>query len=80
MDIKDMKKLREETQSKWESLGFLEGLKGHIKPEIAELYECCKTAKIDNNEPIIEENINLMYFLDKIKCYGKRRSKKEFPS
>lgn len=62
MDIKDMKKLREEAQSKWDSLGFLEGLKSHIKPEIAELYECCKTAKIDNNDidsPILPMSLKI---------------------
>jgi len=34
-----MKAIRKETQSKWESLGFLEGLKGHVKENIAQLYE-----------------------------------------
>jgi len=34
-----MKAIRLETQSKWESLGFLEGLKGHVKENIAQLYE-----------------------------------------
>ena len=39
-----MKKNKKEKtpQSKWDSLGFLDGLKGHVKPEIAALYECCK--------------------------------------
>ncbi len=27
--------------TKWDDLGFLDGLKGHVKPEIAALYECC---------------------------------------
>jgi hypothetical protein len=34
-----MKAIRKETQAKWESLGFLEGLKGHVKENIAQLYE-----------------------------------------
>jgi hypothetical protein len=34
-----MKAIRLETQSKWDSLGFLEGLKGHVKENIAQLYE-----------------------------------------
>jgi hypothetical protein len=34
-----MKAIRKETQSKWDSLGFLEGLKGHVKENIAQLYE-----------------------------------------
>jgi hypothetical protein len=39
--------IRSQIQAKWDSLGFLDGLNGHIKPEIASLYECCKTAKIE---------------------------------
>jgi hypothetical protein len=34
-----MKQIRLETQQKWDSLGFLEGLKGHVKENIAQLYE-----------------------------------------
>lgn len=34
-----MKAIRKETQSKWDSLGFLEGLKGHVKENIAQLFE-----------------------------------------
>ena len=34
-----MKAIRLETQTKWDSLGFLDGLKGHVKENIAQLYE-----------------------------------------
>jgi hypothetical protein len=34
-----MKQIRKETQEKWEGLGFLEGLNGHVKENIAQLYE-----------------------------------------
>jgi hypothetical protein len=34
-----MKKIREHTVSKWDSLGFLKGLSGHVKENIAQLYE-----------------------------------------
>jgi len=34
-----MKAIRLETQSKWDSLGFLEGLRGHVKENVAQLYE-----------------------------------------
>jgi hypothetical protein len=34
-----MKVIRLETQSKWDSLGFLEGLKDTVKENIAQLYE-----------------------------------------
>lgn len=37
--LNHMKAIRLETQAKWESLGFLEGLKGHVKENIAQLYE-----------------------------------------
>jgi hypothetical protein len=37
--LNHMKAIRLETQSKWDSLGFLEGLKGHVKENIAQLYE-----------------------------------------
>lgn len=38
---------REEIVSKWDSLGFLAGLKGHVKENIAQLYECCKSVKLN---------------------------------
>jgi len=34
-----MKEVRKQTQAKWDSLGFLEGLKGHVKENVAQLYE-----------------------------------------
>jgi len=37
--LNHMKQIRKETQSKWDSLGFLEGLRGHVKENIAQLYE-----------------------------------------
>jgi|TARA_R110000824_G_scaffold106610_13_gene252090 hypothetical protein len=37
--LNHMKAIRENTISKWDSLGFLDGLKGHVKENIAQLYE-----------------------------------------
>jgi len=37
--LNHMKQIRQETQAKWNSLGFLDGLKGHVKENIAQLYE-----------------------------------------
>jgi len=37
--LNHMKAIRKETQAKWDSLGFLDGLKGHVKENIAQLYE-----------------------------------------
>jgi hypothetical protein len=37
--INHLKAIRKATQEKWNSLGFLDGLKGHVKENIAQLYE-----------------------------------------
>ena len=37
--LNHMKAIRKETQSKCDSLGFLDGLRGHVKENIAQLYE-----------------------------------------
>ena len=37
--LNHMKAIRTQTQQKWESLGFLEGLKGHVKENMAQLFE-----------------------------------------
>ncbi len=37
--LNHMKAIRLETQTKWDSLGFLDGLRGHVKENIAQLYE-----------------------------------------
>jgi len=37
--INHLKAIRKQTQEKWDSLGFLDGLKGHVKENIAQLYE-----------------------------------------
>ncbi len=38
-----MKKEIKKIETDWESLDFLKGLKGLVKPEVAALYECCKS-------------------------------------
>ena len=37
--INHMKAIREATQAKWDGLGFLDGLKGHVKENIGQLFE-----------------------------------------
>jgi len=37
--LNHMKAVRNQTQTKWDSLGFLEGLKGHVKENVAQLFE-----------------------------------------
>jgi hypothetical protein len=37
--LKHLKVIKEDTINKWDKLGFLEGLKGHMKENVAQLYE-----------------------------------------
>ena len=37
--LKHLKVIKEDTINKWDKLGFLEGLKGHQKENIAQLFE-----------------------------------------
>jgi hypothetical protein len=37
--LNHMKQIRNQTQAKWKSLGFLEGLKGHVQENVAQLFE-----------------------------------------
>ena len=37
--LKHLKVIKEDTIGKWDKLGFLEGLRGHVKENIAQLYE-----------------------------------------
>jgi len=37
--LKHLKVIKEDTISKWDKLGFLEGLQGHMKDNVAQLYE-----------------------------------------
>lgn len=48
--MEDKEKLREEVIKKWKESGLLDGLKGPLKQNIAELYECCKTSKIEEGK------------------------------
>ena len=37
--LKHLKVIKEDTLRKWDGLGFLDGLKGHVKENVAQLYE-----------------------------------------
>lgn len=37
--LKHLKVIKEDTINKWDKLGFLDGLKGHLKENVAQLYE-----------------------------------------
>jgi hypothetical protein len=39
IELNAQRKIREDIQNRWEELGFVEGLEGHIKENIATLYE-----------------------------------------
>jgi len=48
----EIKKMRNEMVERWETAGFLEGLSGHVKENIAQLYECCKSTLIEKKMDI----------------------------
>ena len=37
--LKHLKVIKEDTINKWDRLGFLDGLRGHLKENVAQLYE-----------------------------------------
>ena len=37
--LKHLKVIKEDTINKWDKLGFLDGLRGHLKENVAQLYE-----------------------------------------
>ncbi len=45
--MKGMNKIRQETVDKWSKLGFLDGLNGHVKTNIAQMYECCASSLLN---------------------------------
>lgn len=47
--LNHMKTIREGVQRKWDSLGFLEGLRGHVKENVAQLYENQASYLINEN-------------------------------
>jgi len=55
--LKHLKVIKEDTINKWDKLGFLDDLKGHLKENVAQLYE---------NLPIGK----LFYFIPKIQGYN----------
>lgn len=42
--------IRKRAASKWDSLGFLDGLKGHVKESIVKLYECEASKLLNESE------------------------------
>ena len=46
--LEHLRQIRQKTISKWDQLGFLKGLNGHLKENIAQLYE--NTASVLLNE------------------------------
>lgn len=54
VDLEQQKKIREEISNRWEALGFTEGLEGHMKENMAILFE--NQAKTIMNEATGSEN------------------------
>lgn len=49
--LSEVKDIREKTIKKWKESGWLDGIvKGDIKNNIAELYECCKSSSLDEDK------------------------------
>jgi hypothetical protein len=42
-----MNETREQTMKRWSELGFLEGLTGDVKTNIAQMYECCASSLLN---------------------------------
>ncbi len=47
--LKHLKVIKEDTIGKWDKLGFLEGLKGHMRENVAQLYENQRLMVIDKS-------------------------------
>ena len=47
--LEHLKQIRTKTIAKWESLGFLDGLKGHVRENIAQLYENSASALLNES-------------------------------
>ena len=48
--LEQMQQARENAIYKWDSLGFLDGLKGHVKENIAQLYESEASQLLDETK------------------------------
>ncbi len=70
LGLGELKKLRNKTIEKWEAAGFLEGLSGHVKENIAQLYECCKSTLIEKKMDINTIKKDLSAFIKKITNKG----------
>lgn len=53
MEFENINEERKKLIAKWEALGFLDGLSGHLKDNVAELYQCCKTNKINEKTKVL---------------------------
>ena len=70
--MENEKKQREEIVSKWETLGFLDGLKGHLKEDIARLYEGCRRIVINEETGKTEGGKEGVNCHDRILPFAKR--------
>ena len=53
--INHMKAIRQQTQQRWDSLGFLDGLKGHVKENIAQLFENQASSLLNESTAYIDK-------------------------
>lgn len=47
LSIKLINKNQKQMVDKWSKLGFLDGLTGHVKTNIAQMYECCASSLLN---------------------------------
>jgi hypothetical protein len=47
------RRIRQEAIDKWNQLGFLDGLRGHVRENIAQLYESQASQLLNENNPFI---------------------------
>lgn len=67
LEIAHMKEVRKMVTNKWDDLGFLEGLKGHVKPNIAMLFESKTQQMLDDKTEDLEFAAELDKFKQEIK-------------
>jgi putative endonuclease len=53
-----LRKLREDVKKKWGSLSFLDGLKGHVKEDIAQFYECEASHLLTDESEMTKEQVD----------------------
>ena len=54
--LKQLREMREATTKRWKESGFLDGLNGNIKENIALMFDCCPSYIINEDDEINNTN------------------------